>query len=257
MTSRICIVHVFKITIAWFHWVSRDLLCGNHVHPFDSPSTFWICIVHVFKITIAWFHWMSRDLLCGNHVYPFDSPSIFARLGLEKLCLQGSWWMVKWIIEIIPIIYFLKIAMLHRLALFITYSFACSTKTKSNFLVYLLITSFCIIVLRLNVSYIYELWDVNVSASKVVIWLDWISKIFLLIVSCYHILVSVLKCWNYALLVWSCTMLVGILVSATNHSSDHIGIACCDFYSIWFLLANAILWWFAITLVTVALFRDF
>jgi hypothetical protein len=34
-------------------------------------------------------------------------------------------------------------------------------------------------------------------------------------------------------------MLVGIIVIATNHSSDHIGIGHCDFYFIWSLLANA------------------
>jgi hypothetical protein len=47
--------------------------------------------------------------------------------------------------------------MIHKLALFITYSFVCSRKTKFNSLMYLLIIFFCIIVLRLNVSYIYEL----------------------------------------------------------------------------------------------------
>jgi hypothetical protein len=44
--------------------------------------------------------------------------------------------------------------MLHKLALFITYSFACSRNTRFNSLTYLLIISFCIIVLRSNVSYI-------------------------------------------------------------------------------------------------------
>jgi hypothetical protein len=34
-------------------------------------------------------------------------------------------------------------------------------------------------------------------------------------------------------------MLVGIIVIATNHSSDHIGIGHCDFYFIWSLLTNA------------------
>jgi hypothetical protein len=82
------------------------------------------------------------------------------------------------------------------------------------------------------------LWERYTVSSPFFDSFDWISKIFLHMVVCYHILVSVLKCWNYGLLVWSCTMLVGIIVTATNHSSDHIGIDYCDFYSIWFLLVN-------------------